>query len=378
MPSCRNYRVLALLAILFLAALALLLFEHRPSFLRPGLRLNAYITTADDSLTVVDLVKLRAVARVYIGRGLSGVREHPTRPEIWGVSAAGGFVWVLDARNNQVSARIPVGTLPYTLDFSPDGARAYVTSSGENKLFAIDCRTRTILGSVRTGREPIAARSTPDAKTIVVANRADSTVTIHDAATLALRATVTVVTHAEDIAILNDSSVAFVRSASESRISVVDLKRGVLLTHLELAGRPTQMLLKPDGGELYVISPEAHGLQVINTATHEVGDYMVLGSAPTRAILSADATLMYVSDTAANRIIPVNIVDRRLDREPGKGFPVPAGQSPYALRFDPEENLLLAVNQDSGDIAVIRARTNFLVTMIPVGAHPTGLAVKLF
>jgi YVTN family beta-propeller protein len=175
-----------------------------------------------------------------------------------------------------------------------------------------------------------------------------------------------------------DSSVAFVRSASEARISVVDLRHGVLLTHLELAGRPTQMLLKPDGGELYLISPEAHGLQVINTATHEVGDYMVLGSAPTRAILSADASLMYVSDTAANRIIPVDIVDRRLDRAPGKGFPVPAGQSPSAVRFDPQENLLLAVNHDSGDIAIIRVRTNYLVTMIPVGDGPTDLAVKLF
>jgi YVTN family beta-propeller protein len=138
------------------------------------------------------------------------------------------------------------------------------------------------------------------------------------------------------------------------------------------------MLLKPDGGELYLISPEAHGLQVVNTATHEVGDYMALGSAPTRAILSADASLMYVSDTAANRIIPVDIVDRRLDRAPGKGFPVPAGQSPSAVRFDPQENLLLAVNHDSGDIAIIRVRTNYLVTMIPVGDNPTDLAVKLF
>ena len=138
------------------------------------------------------------------------------------------------------------------------------------------------------------------------------------------------------------------------------------------------MLLKPDGGELYLISPDAHGLQVINTASHEVGDYMVLGSAPTRAILSADANLMYASDTAANRIIPVDITNRRLDREPGKGFPVPAGQSPSALRFDPQENLLLAVDQGSGDIAVIRVRTNFLVTMIPVGPQPTDIAVKLF
>jgi len=161
-------------------------------------------------------------------------------------------------------------------------------------------------------------------------------------------------------------------------MSVVDLRRGVLVTTLELAGKPADMLLKPDGGELYVISPEAHGLQAINTWTHEVGDYMVLGSAPTRGVLSNDGSLMYVSDTAGDRVTPVDILNRRIIRDPGKGFPVPAGDEPTALRFDPNENLLLVVSHGSGDLAVIRVRTNFLVTMIPVGDHPQELAVKLF
>jgi YVTN family beta-propeller protein len=48
------------------------------------------------------------------------------------------------------------------------------------------------------------------------------------------------------------------------------------------------------------------------------------------------------------------------------------------LRFDPNENLLIVVNQGSGDVAVIRVRTNSLLTMIPVGDGPQDLAVKLF
>src|SRR5882724_8366427 len=43
----RNFRVYFLLAALALGGLILLLREHRPSFLRPGLRLYAYVTTAD-------------------------------------------------------------------------------------------------------------------------------------------------------------------------------------------------------------------------------------------------------------------------------------------------------------------------------------------
>ncbi len=378
----KNFRVYFLLAALGIAGLVVLLREHRPSFLRPDLHLSAYVTTADGNVTVVDLVKLKAVARIAVGPGLSGMREHPTRAEIYGVSSAGGYVWILDPRANhftgQVTARIAVGPLPYALDFSPDGNRLYTTASGNNTLVAIDVKSRAIVARAATGREPVLAHVTPDGKSVLVVNRKDASLGIHDAATLALRGSVSVVAQPEDATVLPDSSLAFVLSRSERRISVVDLRRGVLVTNLKLAGKPTDMLLKPDGGELYVISPEAHGLQAINTWTHEVGDHMVLGSAPTRGVLSADASLLYVSDTAAGRVTPVDIFNRRIVREPGKGFPVPAGDAPTALRFDPEENLLLVVSQGSGDLAVIRVRTNFLVTMIPVGEHPQELAVKLF
>ena len=53
----KNFRLYFLLAALPLAGLIVLLREHRPSFLRPGLRLYAYVTTADGGITVVDLVK---------------------------------------------------------------------------------------------------------------------------------------------------------------------------------------------------------------------------------------------------------------------------------------------------------------------------------
>jgi YVTN family beta-propeller protein len=39
---------------------------------------------------------------------------------------------------------------------------------------------------------------------------------------------------------------------------------------------------------------------------------------------------------------------------------------------------LLVVSEGSGDLAVIRVRTNFMVTMIPVGQRPQDLAVKLY
>src|SRR5713101_8296114 len=238
----RNARAVALTAVLLVGAAILLLREPRVSFLRPGLQLNAYVSTADGSVAVVDLVRLRAVARVGVGPGLSGMREHPTRAEVWGVSSQGGYLWVLNARVNQVVARVPVGAMPYALG-------------------ALDCQTHALVARGRTDHEPVLARATPDGKSVLVVNRRDATLGIHDAATLSQRGSVPVVAEPEDVAVLGDSSVAFVLSRTEPRLSVVDLRRGVLLTNLQLAGKPSEMLLKPDGGELYVISPESHGLQ---------------------------------------------------------------------------------------------------------------------
>jgi YVTN family beta-propeller protein len=148
------------------------------------------------------------------------------------------------------------------------------------------------------------------------------------------------------------------------------------------------MILKPDGGELYVISPESHGLQVINTETHEVGDFVVLGDTPTRGVLSVDAGLLYVTDATANRVTALDINTRRLvrtvsGRSDSPAFTellIPVGQVPDAIRFDPEENLLLVLNKGSNDLSVIRARLDdqSLLTMIPTGDHPQELAVKLF
>lgn len=374
----RNIRAIVLGTLLIAGAAILLARERRVSFLRPGLRLDAYVSLADGSVAVVDLVKLAAVGRVPVGPGISGMREHPDRAEIWGASSLGGYVWVLNTRTNQITARILVGALPYAIDFSLDGKRLYTSASGSDTVVAVDCESRAVIARARSGHEPVLARVTPDGQTVLVVNRGEASLGIHDARTLARRARVSVVSQPEDVAVLPDSAVAFVLSRKEAQLSVVDLKRGVLLTNLQLAGKASQMLLKPDGGELYVISPEAHGLQVINTWTHEVGDYLMAGSAPSYGVLFPDAGALFVSDTAAGRVTPIDINNRRVSR------PIPTGAAPTVLRFDSTDagkpTLLLVVDQASGDLAIIGLRGDnpSLLTMVSVGEHPQELAVKLF
>jgi DNA-binding beta-propeller fold protein YncE len=377
MSLAKSPRVYLVFLILLASATILLLREHRPSFLRPNLHMYAYVSTADGSLTVVDLAKLQSVARIPVGPDVSDLREHVKRDEVWGVSAAGGYVFVVDTHINQVT-QIPIGPSPYSLEFSADGDRLYTTTSASDQLVEIDTASRQVYGRAHTNSEPVQARLTPDAKNIVVVNRHAGALSIHDARTLQLLNTISVIPQPDEVQITPDSNLAFVMSRTQNRVSVVDLGRAVLITNLELAGKPTQMLLKPDGGELFIISPEAHGLQAINTWTHEMADSMLLGSAPTTAIITPDESEMYVADRAASRVIPVDIYNRRL-----LGRPIPVGASPTLMRFSPTDRgaqpaMLLVVDEFSDDLAIIRTRSDSLITLIPVGSHPQRLAVKTF
>jgi YVTN family beta-propeller protein len=63
--------------------------------------------------------------------------------------------------------------------------------------------------------------------------------------------------------------------------------------------------------------------------------------------------------------------------------PISVGASPSFMRFSPTDAgakppMLLVANKSSGDIAIIRTRTDSLLTLIPAGPHPTRIAVKTF
>ena len=349
--------------------------EQRPSLLRPDLRLHAYVAnTGNGTLSIVDLPALEVVNTVEVGPHPSGVRAHPTRAEIWGVSTTGGYLWVVDAREGRVSARIAIGTGAFALDFSPDGKRAFVAASRAGSVSSIDCETKRVLQTVPLGQEPWLARVAPDGRTIAVPQRGADRLVLLNADTLETVASIPVAGRPEHVVILPDSSKAFVSAAGSGQVSVVDLRRRVLLTNLPLGSRAAAFTLKPDGGELFVSTPDQNSLTILNTWTNEVTETAIAGNRPTFGTMANDVPnfSLYLSDEASGQVRPFVSGLRRLLP------PIPAGRHPGVSRLTPDEELLLVVNEESDDLAVIRVRTRSLLTMIPVGPAPRDLAIKLF
>jgi YVTN family beta-propeller protein len=93
-----NYRLIAALILIAASAATEILLERRPSILRPGLRLDAFVAnTGDGTVSVVDLVRLVQIATIPVGPSPSGLRAHPTLNQVWGVSTDGGYVFAIDS-----------------------------------------------------------------------------------------------------------------------------------------------------------------------------------------------------------------------------------------------------------------------------------------
>lgn len=375
MARILNPRLLVAVTLVFALAVWVLAREQRPSLLRPDLRLHAYVAnTGNGTLSIVDVPSLSVVNTVEVGPRPSGVRAHPTRAEIWGVSSTGGYVWVVDARQGSVTARIPVGEGAYALDFSPDGTRAFVAASRSGRITAIDCQTKQVSQTVALEHEPWLIRVTPDGRMLAIPQRAAGRLTLLDAETLATLAIIPVAERPEHVVILPDSSKAFVSAAGAGQVSVVDLRARVLLTNLPLGSPAAAFMLKPDGGELFVSTPDQNSLTILNTWTNEVTETVMAGDRPISGVMGSDEPhfTLYLSDQGSGQVRPFVCGLRRLLS------PIQAGRSPGASRLTPDEELLLVVNEDSDDLAVIRVRTQSLLTLIPVGPAPRDLAIKLF
>jgi len=85
MQRKRYLRAVVLVAVLAATAGWQIAREYRPPMLKAGVRLYAYIANSGDgSVSVVDLVALKAISTVPVGPLPAGLRVLTPRKEIWG------------------------------------------------------------------------------------------------------------------------------------------------------------------------------------------------------------------------------------------------------------------------------------------------------
>ena len=74
-----------------------------------------------------------------------------------------------------------------------------------------------------------------------------------------------------------------------------------------------------------------------------------------------------VIDTATNTVI---------DTDPSIAgiTPIPVGSAPVDIAYDSIDERMYVTNNDDGPVSVIDTNTNTVISTIPVGANPQGIA----
>src|ERR1035441_6344948 len=89
-----NYRLLVVGLLIVAAAAVEIAREYRPSFLRPDLRLYAYVgNSGDGTVSVIDLIRMGKIATIPVGGSPSGLHANPPLKQVWGVSTEGGYAF---------------------------------------------------------------------------------------------------------------------------------------------------------------------------------------------------------------------------------------------------------------------------------------------
>ncbi len=125
---------------------------------------------------------------------------------------------------------------------------------------------------------------------------------------------------------------------------------------------------------------DSDSISIIETGNNEVGSSALIGQHPTHALVTGDNSRLYTSNFGSNSVAVYDIDNGR------RIATVAVGSRPDGLALSQDQNYLLVLDTQAGDVTVIQKRaprklepTEYsLLTMIPVGVQPNGIVVKAF
>ena len=332
------------------------------------------------------------------------------------------------AADNPVPTRFPS---PIELTFSKDGARLYALCEGTGEVVVYDARTSRIVRRIKVGSVPKGMALSPDGSRLYVANSWSDSVSEID--TAALQVVRSLPAGFEPNAVLTDLPGRFLYVANRvsNDVSVVDLAAGVEVKRLFGGRGASYLALSPDGATIYCThiypdvgefrAPPRSEITVIDTASQTVKDHYRLPNAAGvfHVALSADGRLGMAAQLRPKNLIPlahvehgwvfgnsISVFGPDVSKNAGESVQIPLDEldryftPPFAIAIAADKSVAYISTTGSDSVTVIdiakllqfiRAATpaerrtmandlsasaNYVVTRIPVGSAPKGLALS--
>jgi YVTN family beta-propeller protein len=316
--------------------------------------------TRDNRLSVFDTTGGGApvlLKEIQVGLEPVAVQARPLSPnEVWVVNHLSDDISVVDVALGVTIRSIPVGDEPADLIFTIDGAKAYVSSSRDNRIDVVSAATRTIVASYPVPmEEPRSLAITPNGKFVTFAVfESGNRTTILDAANAPPSnpqvGLVIADSHPSSPVILPDKDVFAINTRNERLIGRA--VKGVGTTLFSVS-------VHPSNGRLYVANTEARNL--------------VAGEPSVRGHV-IDSRVTTIQKVGRNIVVTPIDLNPTVDYEilPNPAAVAVALSQPTAVAFHPSGSKVYVAAFGSAKVAVMQPG-GAILSRIDVGLGPRAL-----
>jgi YVTN family beta-propeller protein len=340
------------------------------------------------SISVVDLNRFRVRSQISLDAAPAAVLAHSNRGKVFVLAPETGTVYEIDAGSLAIARRARAGNQAASMQFSYTKDALWVLYRDPAALVELPLDSfrpgrRIRLSAPGIGfdvsRDNQAAVVSPQDSSIVLASLSngaiDRTITAHAAPSLARYRW--------------DGRHLLVGSGPDRSVTIFDVPTGKVVVRLPLPLEPRNFCFSADDGQLFVSGDGMDGVVIIFPSSTEVEQSILAGHAPgamavTKGQPNPPAYLL-VANPDSDKVTVLDIDSRELVAV------VQVGRGPRSISMTPDDEYALVLNQESGDLAMIRTRALMmpdgntrrnrsapLFTMIPVGERPVSAAVVAF
>jgi YVTN family beta-propeller protein len=308
----------------------------------------------------------------------------------------GGDVTVIDPRDNQVVATIPVGKRPRGIRASADGTKLYVALSGtpitspnekESKgvnaamvdskadgIGVIDAATMKLIVVLPGGKDPEGLVMSHDGRRLYISNEDGNAAAIVDIAAKKLLKTIPTGEEPEGVAVSPDGSRVYITCETTSQVYVLDTtKDDAVIARIATPQRPRAAAFLPDGSKAFVTCEVGGAIAVIDVAANKVVHTIKPDGENVRPMgicLSPGGDRVYVTTGRGGSVV---VIDPKRDEV--EQIVPDVGPRPWGIALSPDGQTLFVANGPSNDVAVLDASSQQVVAHVKAGQSPWGVAI---
>ena len=346
------------------------------------------------SVSVLDLSRFRVRTHIPLDAAPCEVVA-PVKPaRAYVLARENATVYEIDAVSLAVSRRIRLGNEAASMRLSRNGDSLWVLLRDPAALVEVPIASMRAERRITFPAPPDAFELSRETADACILTRSGRTLAIASLDEASLTRTIVSTTEPSLVSFRSDGRHLIAGSQAARSVTIYDTGTGRTVVTLPLGLAPRHFCSTRDGGQLYITGDGMDAVVTVYPYRTEVAETRLAGHAPAAMAVSEAApgnttpALLMIANPDADRVTV-------LDVETGKlAALVQVGRGPGQIVITPDRQYALVLNENSGDVAVIRIfslagnqtgggrvkryKSAPLFTMVPVGEKPVGAAVVVF